>query len=343
MKHRNVSLFVPHEGCPHACSFCNQKVISGQSRPLTVNDIRTACETALQSGGYCAEESEIAFFGGSFTAIETEKQILYLQTANEYIGEGKFGSIRISTRPDCINEEILAVLKQYNVRNVELGAQSMSDEVLLANRRGHTAKDTENAVRLLRENGFGVGLQMMTGLYGSTEETDFFTAREFVRLQPDTVRIYPTAVLEHTFLAQLYKNGQYCPQTQEQAVAACSKMLRLFYEHNIRVIRVGLHAGGDVQGNLLAGVFHPAFGELCEGEIYYSEMCNALHNAPEGRYTVYVTPRAFSQAVGQKKNNIIRLAQKGYTCRVAADVNIPKYRVRIVCERTDETEENECI
>ena len=343
MKHRNVSLFVPHEGCPHACTFCNQKAISGKTQPLTVGDIRTACETALQSDGYCTEESEIAFFGGSFTAIETEKQILYLQTANEYIGEGKFGSIRISTRPDCINEEILAVLKQYNVRNVELGAQSMSDEVLLANRRGHTAKDTENAVRLLRAHGFGVGLQMMTGLYGSTAETDSFTACEFVRLQPDTVRIYPTAVLEHTALAQLYQSGAYRPQTEEQAIASCSRLLRLFYENDIPVIRLGLHAGGDVQGNLLAGVFHPAFGELCEGEIYYEAMCNSLHGAPEGRYTVYVTPRAFSQAVGQKKKNIIRLAAQGYLCRVAADVHIPKYRVRTVAERSDETEENECI
>lgn len=340
MKHRNVSLFVPHEGCPHACTFCNQKVISGQSRPLTADDIRTACETALRSSGYLSEHSEIAFFGGSFTAIPLEKQIFYLETAQEFIGENKFGSIRISTRPDCISEEILAVLKKYNVKNVELGAQSMSDAVLSANRRGHTAKDTANAVALLRKNGFGVGLQMMTGLYGSDEKTDLFTASEFVRLKPDTVRIYPTAVLENTTLAEYYKSGSYRPQTLDEAVLLCAKLLTLFYENNIRVIRTGLHAGGDVQGNLLAGVFHPAFGELCEGEIYYTAMLAALREKPQGKYTVLVLPTEFSKAVGQKRKNIIRLVQQGYFCKVKADVNIQKYRVALL---HDETEENECI
>lgn len=343
MKHRNVSLFVPHEGCPHACTFCNQKAISGQSRPLQAEDIRAACETALQSKGYCTRESEIAFFGGSFTAIAEEKQLLYLQTANEYIGEGKFGGIRISTRPDCITPAVLSVLKAYNVHNVELGAQSMSDRVLALNRRGHTAADTENAVRLLRQNGFGVGLQMMTGLYGSTAATDYETALAFVHLQPDTVRIYPTAVLEQTALADLYASGAYRVQTLEEAVVGCAGLLRLFYKNNIRVIRVGLHAGGDVQGNLLAGVFHPAFGELCEGEIYYEEMSARLHKLPQGRYTVLVAPQAISKAVGQKRKNIIRLSQQGYCCRVETDASIQKYEIRVVSDKTDETEENECI
>ncbi len=339
MKHRNVSLFVPHEGCPHACTFCNQKVISGQNKGLTAEEIRIACLTALQSEGYLPEHSEIAFFGGSFTAIPTEKQHFYLETVQEFIGDGKFGGIRISTRPDCINEEILAILKEYNVKNVELGAQSMSDDVLTANHRGHTAEDTENAVRLLRKYGFGVGLQMMTGLYKSTPETDLFTATEFVRLQPDTVRIYPTAVLEHTVLADLYKKGEYRPQALDEAVALCAELLTMFYDNNIRVIRTGLHAGGDVQGNLLAGVFHPAFGELCEGEIYYNAMCKALDGKPQGNYTVFVHPKEYSKAVGQKRNNLIRLSSQGYTCRVKADVNIEKYHVLI----HGETEENECI
>lgn len=339
MKHRNVSLFVPHEGCPHACTFCNQKAISGQTKALTADEIVAVCQTALQSEGYLPEHSEIAFFGGSFTAIPTEKQLFYLRTVQPFIGENKFGSIRISTRPDCINEDILFILKQYNVKNVELGAQSMSDEVLCANQRGHTAADTENAVRLLRKHGFGVGLQMMTGLYKSTPATDLFTATEFVRLQPDTVRIYPTAVLEHTALADLYRQGIYRPQTLDEAVALCSQLLQLFYENNIRVIRTGLHAGGDVQGNLLAGVFHPAFGELCEGEIYYNAMCKALVGRPQGRYTVFVSPKEFSKAVGQKRKNLIRLSEQGFICRVKADVNIEKYRI-LVC---GETEENECI
>lgn len=339
MKHRNVSLFVPHEGCPHACTFCNQKVISGQSKGLTREDIRLACLTALHSDGYLPEHSEIAFFGGSFTAIPQEKQVFYLETAQEFIGDGKFSGIRISTRPDCISEEKLLILKKYNVKNVELGAQSMSDEVLLVNKRGHTAKHTEEAVQMLRKHGFGVGLQMMTGLYQSTPATDLFTANEFVRLKPDTVRIYPTAVLEHTALADLYKNGLYRPQTSDEAVALCAQLLQLFHENGIRVIRTGLHAGGDVQGNLLAGVFHPAFGELCEGEIYYNAMRKALDGKPQGRYTVFVSPREFSKAVGQKRKNLIRLSAQGYICCVKADVNIEKYRISLC----GETEENECI
>lgn len=339
MKHRNVSLFVPHEGCPHACTFCNQKAISGQTKALTADEIVTACQTALQSEGYLPENSEIAFFGGSFTAIPEEKQIFYLETVQEFIGENKFGGIRISTRPDCISEENLAVLKKYNVKNVELGAQSMSDEVLTANKRGHTAEDTENAVRLLRKNGFGVGLQMMTGLYKSTPATDLFTATGFVRLKPDTVRIYPTAVLENTALADLYKSGNYVPPTLDEAVILCADILKLFHEHNITVIRTGLHAGGDVQGNFLAGVFHPAFGELCEGEIYFNQMQKALDGKPQGNYTVFVHPKEFSKAVGQKRKNLIRLSSQGYICRVKADVNIEKYRVLV----RGETEENECI
>lgn len=339
MKHRNVSLFVPHEGCPHACTFCNQKAISGQTKALTEDEIRLACQTALQSEGYLSQNSEIAFFGGSFTAIPEEKQIFYLESVQEFIGDGKFGSIRISTRPDCISEENLAILKKYNVKNVELGAQSMSDEVLTANKRGHTAAHTENAVRLLRKHGFGVGLQMMTGLYKSTPETDLFTATEFVRLQPDTVRIYPTAVLENTPLSDLYKSGDYTPQTLDEAVMLCAELLTMFHENNIRVIRTGLHAGGDVQGNLLAGVFHPAFGELCEGEIYFNKMQKALDGKPQGNYTVFVSPTEFSKAVGQKRKNLIRLSEQGYVCRIKPDVNIEKYRVLV----HGETEENECI
>ena len=340
MKHRNISLFVPHEGCPHACSFCNQKIISGQTEPLRVQEIRNACLTALKSDGYRTQDSEIAFFGGSFTAIPIEKQVAYLSAAQEFVGSGMFGGIRISTRPDCITEQNLRLLKRYFVKNIELGAQSMDDAVLAANGRGHTAQDTENAVRLLRKHGFGVGLQMMTGLFGSDEHTDLFTAEEFIRLHPDTVRIYPTVVLEHTALARLYKSGMYQPQSLEEAVCTCAKMKKMFYDNGIAVIRMGLHAGSDVQGNMLAGVFHPAFGELCENEIYYNSICSALQDKPTGAYTVLVPTGELSKAVGQKKQNILRFAQKGYTLRVQTHSDIKRYEVKIV--PTNETEEIEC-
>ena len=204
MKHVNVALFVPHLGCPHACVFCNQRTISGQTRPLTPEQIRSACETA-KGCEHDVKNSEIAFFGGSFTAIDREEMIACLEAARPYVGRD-FGGIRISTRPDCVDDGVLSLLREYGVTAVELGAQSMDDAVLALNERGHTAKDTEEACERIRRYGFSLGLQMMTGLYGSDEEKDRQTARWFVELHPDTVRIYPTVVLEHTRLADLWRS-----------------------------------------------------------------------------------------------------------------------------------------
>ncbi len=206
MKHINAALFVPHEGCPHRCSFCNQKTISGQSKRLTKNDIDEVAAIAAK-GNYDRKNSEIAFFGGSFTAIDRDYMTYLLESAYPYVREGLFGGIRCSTRPDAIDEEILSILKKYGVTAIELGAQSMSDHVLAMNERGHTAEDVVRASSLIRENGFELGLQMMTGLYGSDNETDIRTAKQLIALKPDTARIYPTVVLEHTHLADLYRSG----------------------------------------------------------------------------------------------------------------------------------------
>ncbi len=175
-KHANVALFVPHAGCPHQCSFCNQKTISGSVKALTAEEVETACEIAIKSGSTSPESSEIAFFGGSFTAIDEEYMISLLAEAKKYIDKNYFKGVRISTRPDCINEHKLEILKKYGVTSIELGAQSTDDGVLLINRRGHTAKDIENASMLIRESGFELGLQMMTGLMGSSFEKDIKTA-----------------------------------------------------------------------------------------------------------------------------------------------------------------------
>lgn len=330
MKHRNVALFVPHAGCTHACSFCNQKTISGTCTAPGPDDVRKACEIALQNPNFNAENSEIAFFGGSFTAIERDYMCALLAAALPYIEGGFFGGIRISTRPDCIDREILSLLRDYRVAAVELGAQSMSDKVLLANRRGHTASDVCTASALIREYGFSLGLQMMTGLLESDDETDFNTAKALIRLRPDTMRIYPTVVLENTHLAALYTSGAYRPQTLDAAAALCAKLLLLFHESGIPVIRLGLHSGGDVETGYLAGAYHPAFRELCEGEIYKEKLIAALEALPRSRaYIAEVPQKSLSKAKGQHKRNEKALRNLGFACTIKGNDSLEDYQIYI--------------
>lgn len=328
MKHVNVSLFVPHLGCPNDCIFCNQKTISGKTEPLKKEDILLAVKTAMQ-GNYDKENSEIAFFGGSFTAIERELMLSYLETVKPFIGT-YFKGIRISTRPDCIDEEILSILKSCGVTSIELGAQSMCEDVLIKNNRGHTPEDTENAVRLIKKSGFSLGLQMMTGLYGSDTEKDRYTARKFVEMKPDTVRIYPTVVLKSTCLEALFRKGEYTPPSLSDSVKLCAELLELFHENNIKVIRLGLHSGGNVEEGFVAGVYHPAFRELCENEIYKNIIENKLAGCPDGEYTLAVSPSELSKAGGHKKSNIICFGEKGKKIRLVPDEHIKRYDVKIL-------------
>ena len=327
MKHVNVALFVPHFGCPHTCAFCNQRAISGQSEPLTREAIVAACETA-RACPHDVANSEIAFFGGSFTAIDRNEMIRCLETVKPYVGRF-FSGVRISTRPDCIDEEVLSVLKDYGVTAVELGAQSMDDAVLALNERGHTAEDTETAARLIKDLGFSLGLQMMTGLYGSDDAKDRATAERFVKLSPDTARIYPTVVLEHTKLAELWRQGKYEPPTLELSVALCAGLLRLFRDNGIRVIRLGLHSGGNVAEGYLAGAYHPAFGELCESRVYRDLLEERLCGLPPGGYTVFVDLRAVSQMTGQKKSNLSYFREKGYAITVKPDDAMERYEIKL--------------
>lgn len=330
MKHANVALFVPHIGCRHACSFCNQKTISGTVKAPTPADVRDACEIAVQSRKCDPKHSEIAFFGGSFTAIERDYMQSLLAAALPYIEGGFFSGVRISTRPDCIDREMLSVLKEYRVTSIELGAQSMSDRVLSANDRGHTAEDVRTASARIRESGFSLGLQMMTGLFGSDDETDLYTATELIKLQPDCVRIYPTVVLRNTKLASLFARGVYRPQTLETAVPLCAKLLLLFHEHEIPVIRLGLHSGGSVEDGYLAGAYHPAFRELCEGEIYLQKLLAAFENLPRGRaYLVEVPQKSLSKAKGQQKRNEKALRNDGIQCKIKGNDFLKDYEIHI--------------
>ena len=332
MKHINVALFVPHAGCPHQCSFCNQKTISGSIKPLTPEDVTAACDIA-KNGGVTRETSEIAFFGGSFTAVDRDYMVSLLEAAKPYIDGGYFGGIRISTRPDAIDDERLEILKNYHVTSIELGAQSMDDDVLKINRRGHTAKDVENASRLIKSYGFSLGLQMMTGLPGDTDEKSLYTADEIIKLKPDIVRIYPTLTIKDTFLEKMYLTGKYKPQSVDEAVNLAKQLLLKFEKNNITVIRVGLQSTDEISenGSVVAGPVHSSFRELVESSIYYDIICGKLKDGCK-RADVYVNPREVSKAVGNKRCNIIKLKQeKNIDVKICTDENLEKREVRCTC------------
>ena len=328
MKHINVALFVPDEGCPHRCSFCNQKTISGKTKKLTLEDIDEAVKIAGETSD---GKGEIAFFGGSFTAIPKDYMISLLERAKLYIDKGLFEGIRISTRPDCIDEEILKILKDYGVTSIELGCQSMSDRVLSLNNRGHDSACVVKSAELIKKHDFEFGVQMMTGLYGDNDETAIETAEKLIALSPDTARIYPTVVLENTRLCELYRKGEYTPQTVEEAADLCSRLLMMFEEKNIRVIRLGLHSGGNVEEGFVSGAYHPAFREICESRIYFRKVLSVIEeeNIPKGNITLTVNKKCVSALVGQKRSNIEKLKTMGYICKVEQNDTHKKYEVSV--------------
>ncbi|MDD6807314.1 MAG: radical SAM protein [Oscillospiraceae bacterium] len=326
-KHANIALFVAHKGCPNTCSFCNQRIISGQVDTATKEDVSRAVNTAVQSGH---RGSQLAFFGGSFTAIDSEYRRELLKAAYPFVLDGSISGIRISTRPDAINEDILNELKTFGVEAIELGAQSMVDEVLIANKRGHTADDVIKSSKLIKDYGFELGLQMMTGLYKDTDEGALYTAREIIKLSPATVRIYPTVVLAGTELEGLLNRGEFIPQRTDNAVKLCAKLIPMFERAGIKVIRVGLHSGGSVQDGFIDGAYHPAFRELCESEIYYNlavEKLASLTNTK--KVVIYVSPSEISKMIGQKRANIIKLKNSGYDCKVLSNKLLKKYEINI--------------
>lgn len=330
MKHINIALFVVHKGCPHMCSFCNQRSISGSQKDITADDVHSAAKTAIDSLSVQeAQGGEIAFFGGSFTMVERDYMISLLEAAHEYIVKRIFKGIRISTRPDGITPEICDILKKYGVTAVELGAQSLDDRVLLMNERGHTAKQVEDATVMLKEYGFEVGLQMMTGLYGSEDADSIETAGKIVALMPDTVRIYPTVVIKGTRLYELMKSGEFIPKGVPETVDLCARLIPMFENAGIKVIRVGLHSGGGVEEGCAGGAYHPALRELCEGRIYYNNAISMLEKIGRGSYILNVNPREISKMTGQKKENLLRLREKGYECTVKGAEGLAKFEIEI--------------
>lgn len=309
-KHINIPIFIPHLGCPFDCIFCNQKKIAATLNPPIPQQVAAIIEEHLKTIA-TESEVEVAFFGGSFTAINEGIQIQYLEAVQAYIKDGQVESIRISTRPDFITPKILETLQKYRVQTIELGVQSLNDEVLKKSCRGYSVDDVFKASRLIKKHNIKLGVQLMIGLPGDTREIAIETANKAVTLQPDIVRIYPTLVIKDTVLAEMYAAGKYQPLKLEEAVTTTKEMYLQFKTHNIPVIRMGLYPSEELQTGeaVLAGPFHPAFGELVEQEIFYDQAKRIIDKL-EGDFdkiTIYVNPRDISKMVGNKRQNVIKL------------------------------------
>lgn len=307
-RRRIIPVFVPHLGCPHQCVFCDQRTISGRNAPAVPETV----EAALRSAQAVAAWAELAFYGGSFTAVPPRIQSALLEAAQPFRKSGFLTSIRVSTRPDCVDTESLDRLAAYGVEMVELGAQSMSDRVLEASGRGHRAEDTVRACTLLQERGFRVILQMMTGLPASGPEEDLYTARRLAELGPDGVRIYPTLVLRGTALAEMLERGEYRAKTTEETVETCAPIVRIFRERGIPILRLGLHPSRELEDKLLAGPYHPALGELVYSRLYRDEaerLLMARNRLPE-TITLLVGESALSKMTGRGKANLLWLRDR---------------------------------
>lgn len=328
MKHANISIFIPHIGCPHRCSFCDQRTISGAQRIPHGEDIREICEKAFAEIK-SPENTEIAFFGGSFTAIPQAYMLELLEAAYPFVGNDKFKGIRISTRPDCIDRDVLTLLKKYGVTAIELGAQSMSDKVLEANERGHSSADVENAAILIREYGFELGLQMMVGLYKSDMADEFETLDKIAAIRPDTVRIYPVVILKCTRLGDLYQSGEYNTFSFEDVTEFVADAMLRFADKGIKVIKCGLHASEFVERDMLGGFYHPAFREICESHIYRRKIAETVGCKYGNNLVVAVNPTCISKAMGHKKSNCEYFKEQGINIKIIGNVDIPKYEIKI--------------
>lgn len=301
-----IPIFVPHLGCPNDCVFCNQRKISGSLVPATAQSVTDTLEKARQR---ISGEAELAFYGGSFTAIEPEQQEQLLGAARAF---DFIKDIRVSTRPDKIDRPALDRLRRYGVTTVELGAQSMDDSVLRLSGRGHCSDDTRRAAKLVKEEKFTLILQMMTGLPGASAESDEKTARELCALAPDGVRIYPTVIVRDTPLYEMWQRGQYTEHTVEDAVELCAGLADIFDESGIPIIRLGLNPTDDLSGGeAAAGAYHPALGELVYSRRFLRRAEKLMADIMPVKWAeIFVNPGDVSKMTGHRRANITALQNK---------------------------------
>lgn len=322
-----IPFFIPHQGCPHLCVFCNQRLISIQTSETQTFDSEEArlsdvIHTYLQFKKN-RSRVELAFFGGNFLGLESSRILTLLKAIQPWIRQGQIHSIRCSTRPDTVTPQILDLARPFGLETVELGVQSMDDRVLALAERGHTSEDTRKALALLKENGLKTGAQVMVGLPGDDDFGAVRTAEELAELKPDLTRIYPLLVLHGSKLAQWYRSGRYVPLSLDQAVDQTKKMVTIFRGAGVSVARIGLQATQmmDDADQMIAGPWHPAFGHLVLSALMFDQACEQIDTVLAGREKIgrpgeqksvvlRVHPRSLSRLQGNRKTNLDRLSQK---------------------------------
>ena len=332
-KHSNIPIFIPELACPHQCVFCDQEKISGTysiPQPADVKDIvERYLETIPEN-----RTIDIAFFGGSFTGLSVDLQEQYLKEAFKFIKNRKVSGIRLSTRPDYINEPILELLKKYSVTTIELGAQSTSQEVLNESGRGHTVENIRDASNLICKYGFELGLQMMIGLPGDSYERSIQTAKDIVSLGACNTRIYPAIVVKHTAMEKLYQSGKYSPLTLEQAVEWTKDIVHIFEENNVSILRMGLHPSDElVTGkSLIAGPFHASFKEMVMTQIWKELIdmeLQSINSNFSNNIKITVSDRQIHNAIGYRQTNREQLVSRGYTVRFEQNPSFSQYQLNI--------------
>ncbi len=347
-----IPIFVPHLGCPNECTFCNQRKISGRQKPVKAQDVREQIEYYLKNFDEDAQDIEVAFFGGSFTAIDEDMQEELLSTAYEYIEQKKVKSIRISTRPDCIDRKVLKRLKKYKVKTIELGVQSSNDYILKVCKRGHTFDDVKKASRMIRWRGFTLGHQMMVGLPESTALDEMKTAKDLAKLKPKLMRIYPVLVIKGTKLEEQMLNDEYEPLTLEQAIERSKELCYFFKKEKIKVIRIGLQNTDTIcdpaieTSEVSAGPYHECFRQLVESAMYYDKIVNKIKkvNAKVKEVEITVNPKVVNNVIGYKRQNVEKLRDfYDVDLKIETDFNLPmdKMNFRVTKEYKDFQEEDD--
>ncbi len=310
-KHFNIPVFIPEAACPFQCIYCNQRKISGRLKIPGDDEIIRIIEERISTIPTENSEVELAYFGGNFTGFSVEEQTHYLDLVQPYISDNRISGIRLSTRPDYINEEILELLDRYHVRSIELGAQSMDHDVLKASMRGHTVADTEKAAKMILSRGFTLGLQMMIGLPGDTLEKSTATAQKIIGLGATETRIYPTLVIKDTVLEKHFHEGKYQPLELDEAVNWSAQLYQIFEQANVKVIKLGLHPSeGLLSGkDLVAGPWHPSFRELVLTDIWREVLTSELQNQGDS-IVIEVPGDQLNYAIGYQGKNRKMLMKK---------------------------------
>ena len=329
---RIFPIFVPQDSCPYSCIFCNQTAIVGKKKPLSSQEIESYIHKCLQNIKLSSPEGElphieVAYYGGSFTLLPRQLQEEYLRPASEALKSGLIRGIRLSTRPDWIDNPTLSFLRERGVSVIELGVQTMDDQLLAYIRRGHTSQDVLRAMELLKDFGFKTGIQLMIGLPGEDETSRNSSMDKVKSLKPDMVRIHPTLVIRDTPLEQIYLAGEYTPLSLEQAVSILKRLVLEFEAEGIRVIRLGLQPNRSLEkaGTIVAGPYHPALGQLVASSIFYELIMRGIEMLkPEtmNRCDIEVSPENISNVIGNRRENLARLKKNYPSCEIKVNGNI---------------------